>query len=476
MFSVADLVVRIIANISDSHRTILNISEVSTYHYNLIHQRTFWIAIGYCHYDRLCETLSTDQIKSILTCTQFHSEEDRAPVIADIYSDDRNLQLLAASHIRGIVTLPYKVHPYEDIVNAGMVDRLLELSLISDAPSLQGECLWILQNISGEGSSEMALAVGSSYLFTGLVSLFDIPGDVGETACWILTNVLEDYHEHQRVYDVGLLSMIASDLRSQDILSKEKKQALASLLHSLSDHPSIGNLFIPLLPDIVNLLHTDDKYTKTRCRFVLAGLTERVEECALALLADENLMKALLEHSAIVALGNMIAVSDSHQVNTLIDLGLFECLRERINLKKNLLDVVWILSNIATESDALPRLIHSGLIPKVIGLYETAGQKLKKEIEQMMVAAAENGEEGTHMYFVENDMVRILMNAIETWSDVQEPLSALAGVLDDASDELVMQVRLQFPRNSGYLLVDCIIEHSDSDLGITARTILEDIL
>jgi Armadillo/beta-catenin-like repeat len=476
MFSVADLVVRIIANIPNSHRTILNISEVSKHHYNLIHQRTFWIAIGYCHYDRSCETLSTDQIKSILTCSQFQSDEERTTVIADLYSDDRNLQLLAASHIRGIVTLPYEVHPYEDIVNAGIVDRLLELSLISDAPSLQSECLWILQNISGEGSTEMSLAVGSSYLFPGLVSLFGIPGDVGETACWILSNVLGDYHEHQRIYDAGLLSMIASDLVNQDTLSEEKKQALASLLRSLSVHPSIGTVFLPLLLDIVNLLRTDDKYTKAHCRFVLQVLTRKVEECALALLADENLMKALLEHSAIAAVGNLIVVSDTRQVSAFVDLGLFACLRQRIELKKNLLDVVWILSNIATEPDVLPRLIHSGLIPIVVGLYDTAEQKLKKEIEQMMVSAAEHGDEGAHMYFVENDMVRILMNAVETWSDIQAPLSALAGVLEDATDELVMQVRLQFPRNSGYLLVDCLIEHGDSDIATTARTILEDIL
>lgn len=475
MFKVGDLVTAILSHIPTRRRTILNISEVSKFHRDLVHRKMFWQAIGYHLYDDSIVSLSGDHIKSMLTGTQLRDELEK--VTFDLMSDDRKWHSLAAKHIRRMMTYPYEAHPYREIIDAGLVDRLLELSVMDDE-SLQVDCLWTLQNLSAEGSANFSLAIGTSYLFPELVHLLPMKGDVGETACWVLGNVLGDYFEHGRVYNAGLLRVLATELANAGNLPLDKVRAISTLLGTLCDHPSINDRFAPLLPDIVNLLPIGDNEVSSNCRYALAQLTLKTDafNYSTALMDTVELATTMIEYGAFSALGNMLVAANGEQILRLIDAGLLKLMKDRIEAGKKEKAVVWMLANMATESVTLSKIMESGIMPIVDDLYDGANPPTQKEVEHFMVTAARNGSVETHYYFIDHGMLRVLMGAIEHWEDIESPLGALISIGDDCeaveSDALWELMRTKFPKGKSRVLLD-LFGTSKEEL---ARSAIEHIL
>ncbi|GAU12521.1 hypothetical protein TSUD_182340 [Trifolium subterraneum] len=318
------------------------------------------------------------------------------------WSDDNSQQLEGTIHFRKLVS---NGNPkIDEVIQSGVVPRLVEFLARDDFPRLQVEAAWILINIAG-GTSENTKVVIDHGAVPILVKLLSSPhDDVREQAVWALGNVAGDSPRcRDLVLSHGALIPLLSQFNDQ-----AKSSMLRLAVWTLSNfcrgkpQPPFEQVR-PALPTLARLIFFDEIEIMTDACWALSFLSD----------GTNDKIQAVIEAGvcALRTVGNIVR-GDDLQTQVVINHRPFRRLYkllthdQRNHIKK---DVCWTVSNItARNREQIQAVIDAQLIACMVKIYRHAESDIKNEIAWALSNATFNATDEQIKYMVNLDYIKPL--------------------------------------------------------------------
>ncbi|KAL2945291.1 Importin subunit alpha-1a [Bienertia sinuspersici] len=200
--------------------------------------------------------------------------ESLPQMVAGVCSDDGNAQLDATTHFRKLLSIE-RNPPIEEVVQSGVVPRLVEFLGRDDFPQLQFEAAWALTNIAS-GTSENTKVVIDHGAVPIFVKLLGSPSDdVREQAVWALGNIAGDSPKcRDLVLAHGALMPLLAQFNEHAKLSmlRNATWTLSNFCRG-KPQPSFDQTK-PALPTLEKLIHSNDDEILTDACWALSYLSD----------------------------------------------------------------------------------------------------------------------------------------------------------------------------------------------------------
>ncbi|KAJ4848243.1 hypothetical protein Tsubulata_042289, partial [Turnera subulata] len=381
-----------------------------------------------------------------------------SPIVRALWSDDSNYQLAAATKFREIVSERVHTPQIEEVIQSGVVPRLVQFLMRDDSPSLQLEVAWTLTNIAS-GTSEQTKVVidhGAVPIFVELIRS-SRDANVVEQAVWALGNVAGDSTEcRDLVLRSGALLPLLSLFNEHATLKllRTSTWALSNFLRG-KPHPPF-ELVKLALPVLERLLHSTDEEILADACGALSHLSDGENEAIEAVVEAgvcQRLVELLLHPSpsvivpALRAVGNIVT-GDDVQTQNIIDRGALPYLLSLLshNRGRNIkAEVCFIISNIAAGNiKQIQAVIEAGLIGALLNLFQHAEFGVKKEIAWTISNAVSGGTSEQVKYLVSQGCIKPLCELLAC-SNPTAVAACLGGL------ENILKVGEAERMNSGYV-------------------------
>ncbi|CBI36918.3 hypothetical protein AAG906_034688 [Vitis piasezkii] len=360
------------------------------------------------------EGLQAQQFTTPVSASTFERKLESLPaMVAGVWSEDSNLQLEATTYFRKLLSIE-RSPPINEVIQSGVVPRLVEFLGRDDFPQLQFEAAWALTNIAS-GTSENTKVVidhGAVPIFVKLLGSQN--DDVREQAVWALGNVAGDSPKcRDLVLGHGALMPLMAQFNEHAKLSM-LRNATWTLSNFCRGKPQPQfEQTKPALPALERLIHSNDEEVLTDACWALSYLSDGTNDKIQAVIEAgvcPRLVELLLHPSpsvlipALRTVGNIVT-GDDIQTQCIINYGALPCLLNLLshNYKKSIKkEACWTISNItAGNKDQIQSVIEAGIIPPLIYLLQNAEFEIKKEAA-WAISNATSG--GTH------DQIKLLVS------------------------------------------------------------------
>ncbi|XP_050218228.1 importin subunit alpha-2 [Mercurialis annua] len=345
-------------------------------------------------------------------------------MVAGVWSDDKNLQLEATTQFRKLLSIE-RNPPIEEVIQAGVVPRLVEFLVREDYPQLQFEAAWALTNIAS-GTSEHTRVVidhGAVQIFVKLLS--SPSDDVREQAVWALGNVAGDSPKcRDLVLSNGALLPLLAQLNEHAKLSmlRNATWTLSNFCRGKPQPPF--EQVRPALPALERLVHSTDDEVLTDACWALSYLSDGTNDKIQAVIEAgvcPRLVELLLHPSpsvlvpALRTVGNIVT-GDDIQTECIISIGALPYLLNLLanNHKKSIKkEACWTISNItAGNKEQIKAVIESGLIGPLVNLLQNAEFDIKKEAAWAMSNATSGGTHEQIQFLVSQGCIKPLCDLL----------------------------------------------------------------
>lgn len=365
--------------------------------------------------------------------------------------DNEQILIEAAQRVRKILSKEPQP-PFDEVIQSGLLPRLVRLLGRYDNTTIQFEVAWILTNICS-GTSLQTQAVVDNGAVPSLVSLLDSPDiRVREQAVWALGNIIGDSAElrdivigHQFV--PKLLEQIRPDI---DVgFMRNIAWVLVNLCRNKEPPPTM-EIVEQLIPYLKQLIHSQDLTILTDSTWAVSYITELGSAFSLAVINKGLLhdMTPLLSHedvkiqtAAIRALGSIVT-GDEEQTQAVIDAGavphLFKLISENHN-DKIVKEALWFVSNIAAGTvEQIQQLIDNMLIGRIIYHMEHGDFSAKKESAWAIYNISLSGTMEQLEHLIKEGVVPALCGLLKMndTTVVKNTLETLLGLLNHCSDRI----------------------------------------
>ncbi|KAI1233697.1 hypothetical protein IHE44_0004138, partial [Lamprotornis superbus] len=284
-------------------------------------------------------------------------------IVEAVKGEDTQLQLLATQATRRILSR-HKDPPINQIIELGIIPRMVEFLGHADNPALQFEAAWALTNIAS-GTSEHTRAV--KILPVLLVLLQHEDKDVISDSCWAVSYLTDGSNDRiQVVVETGILPRLVELMDSPDLI-----------------------VMTPALRAIGNVVTGTDQQTQ-----------EAIDAGVLTVLPRLlRHMKPVIQKEAAWTLSN-IAAGPSQQIQQIITCGLLPPLVELLDRGdfKAQKEAVWVVANFTTGGtvDQVVELVRSGVLRPLLNLLLAKDSKtilvILDTISNLFLAAEKLGE------------------------------------------------------------------------------------
>jgi importin subunit alpha-1 len=351
----------------------------------------------------------------------------------------QGIQQQAARAVRELLSEKHNP-PIQQVIDAGMVPRLIELLTKSKLPTLQFEAAWALTNIVS-GSSEHVEVCVKEGIVPKMTQLLDSPNDdVREQAIWALGNIAGDSVKmRDKVLKHNALTPLLHLLDSNTTLISMLRNATWTLSNLCRGKPQPPFALVkPALPTLAHLVHSNDEDVLADACWALSCLSDGSNEKIQAVIDAgvcprlvELLMNqsAKVQTSALRTVGNIVTGEEA-QTQIIIDSGALPCLatllsNDRKGIRK---EACWALSNITAGSkEQLQAVIDHNIIPALAHMLETEDVDIRKECAWAISNATSSDDDVQIKFLVDHGCVPILVNLLDK-PDVRLVSVALEGI------------------------------------------------
>lgn len=299
--------------------------------------------------------------------------------------------------------LSLKDPPIDDVIEMGLVPKLVEYLDDSINPAIQMEAAWALTNMCS-GNSEQVMYIIKEGAVGKFVNLLKSPnGDVSDQCVWALGNIAGDgIQSRDMILDLNVVDILISMLE-KNIRIKYQRNIAWLMLNLCRGKPSPSIQEIEkLLPILVNfILHKDSSIVSDAC-WALAAIADDGQYRA-QLVLEQIDIKALIdlffnERTAIVSaalrcVGNILTGNDL-QVAILLTYSIVNKLAVLFDHKDpNIIkEVTWAISNIAAGSKKqIQKLLDNGIFEKLVNVLKYGDAKSQYEASWAIVNATKGG-------------------------------------------------------------------------------------
>ncbi|XP_053551250.1 importin subunit alpha-8 [Bombina bombina] len=282
--------------------------------------------------------------------------------------------------------------PLNDIIEAGLIPKLVEFLNRHDDSALQFEAAWALTNIAS-GTSDQTKAVVDGGAIPSFINLMSSPHvHISEQAVWALGNIAGDGPMYRdALISCNVISPLISLITPRTPVGflRNITWTLSNLCRNKNPYPPMSAV-LQLLPVLTRLLHHEDKDILSDACWAMSYLTDGSND-RIDVVVNTGAVTRLIQlmyspelsilTPSLRTVGNIVTGNDE-QTQAAIDAGVLSVLPQLLRHPKPSVqkEAAWALSNIAAGSaPQIQQLITCGLLPPLVELLNKGDFKAQKE-------------------------------------------------------------------------------------------------
>lgn len=320
-----------------------------------------------------------------------YSVEDLPEVVLAANSDNDDLKLFAAQALRKMLSV-HESPPIQQVIDAGVLSRVIEGIQRFDFSQLQYECAWTITNIVSGASiyTQTIIEKGAVPLLTNLLNSTN--ETVRDQAAWALGNVGGDVsHCRDLILKHGGMDLLIKcfETATRPSTVKNSSWAISNLCRG-KPNPKY-ELISKALPTLAKVLaSSQDVELLADCCWAIAQLSDGSKDRIQTLL-DNDVIDSLLrlanspsiavQTAALRCCGN-VASGTNTQTQKIIDQGLLSVASSALNNPVSSVrkEAVWIISNVSAGTiDQIQSLIEAEVYPRISLELANSEYDIKKE-------------------------------------------------------------------------------------------------